>query len=528
MSLTKANESNRTPSTSFQLPITQVSYDEARKGSRPFVPSSRIAGMLEGKKSAGASCNVYEMEDSLESIAEGVSWAIHVLGYQGAPTVYLGNLRPEGTPISTGGTSSGALSFALPIDKHFATMRRTEKKNGAGQLIMPWNYPDRSELVRFLKHPFDAAYRAVYVPMHDTQEAQEFLADTEIIKLLAAYYDNFSTFLVKRPSHEELLTNLCTEVEIPHRGTCVLGAVNLSALPIEDFVVQFPMIMMDASSQMYAFMNLSNDYTKGTPIYCNDPLNRQFGLGLFGLASFLGASGITYRELADALYDNLCHCGGAFAKIHEVSEYSDAVAGRSLAHMVVAGLARGYALATKNVKGYVRAAFCFQPTVSTAHRSFDHFGYHSSPELQPVVGLKHDDAVSTILKSAQKGDRNIDYHPRTWTVYDVGYGDYRDLSGAFQLLINSTGLAHRHSHCYYGERFTPDTLRSWYGDEPFKHIRSLYYRLKFANQESLRKDELWQSTNGINDEDFNVDTFLSGLEQSEHQQPGQITCDCEG
>lgn len=512
---------------SFRLPIERVPLADRIDGRQRFQLSSRIKAMLKGVKSAGASCNVYEVQDSLSDIADATSWAIHVLGYQGAPTLYLGNLRPEGSPISSGGTASGAVSFAMPFDAHAANLRRSEKKNGALQLIMPWNYKSREELIKFLNAPFDAAYRAIYVPPIDTPEAEELLADEAMLKLLAEYYDRNYTFLVKRPSDPRLLTNLCTEVEIPHRGTCVLGAMNAAAFEWDQFPYVFADEMASAAKQMYHYMNLSNDFIKNTPIFCDSPLNRQFGLGLFGLASFLGREGITYRQFADALLENIVRCGGSAATIGAVSDYSLNVMERSKAHRVVAGLALGYAKATEEVKGRVRAAFCFQPTVSTAHRSFDVSGYYSSPELQPVIGQRNDDAVTTLLKSGVKGDRVIDYHPATWTVYEVPYEDYADASAGMQMLINSTGLAHRHSHCYYGERFDVNTLVAWYKDDVFKHIRSLYYRHKFPNASNMKKDTLWQDTDEIVEADFNLDAFFSHMEGQE-QLPGQIQCDCEG
>jgi ribonucleotide reductase alpha subunit len=489
-----------------------------------FEPSSRISALEQGRKSAGASCNVFVMEDSIDSIAEGIAWSVQVLAYQGAPTVYLGKLRPPGAPISSGGTSSGPVSFAEILDAVFASMRRTEKKNGAGQLIMPWNYPDRQELVKFLTHPFKAAYRAVYVPRPNTEEADKLLRDKELVQLLSQAYDNFQCFLVKEPAGAGLFTNLCTEVEIPHRGTCVLGAINLSQFSLSSLVEKFSCVMKEAAKCMYKHMRQSNELIKSTPLFCNDPRNRQFGLGLFGMASFLGANGVSYRELADALLHIIYACGGRFATIEEIYQLAEDLQEQSLANQIVAALARGYLAAAQEVEGLVERAFCFQPTVSTAHRSTDRFGFVSSPELQPVIGLKTEESVRTIIKSAVKGDKLIDYHPRTWTVYEVPYEDYRDLSAAMQLLIQSTGLAHRHSHCFYGEKFTEEDFVSWFTKEPFLHIQSLYYRLKPANDASLRKDQLWQSTEGIVDFDFDVDQALAEWAQ----QPGQISCACEG
>jgi hypothetical protein len=499
------------------------------KLSKYFETSSRIQAQQAGKKSVGASCNVFEIQDSIDSIAEAQAWSTHVLAQQGAPSLYLGNIRTNGASISTGGSASGPTSFGLIFDQIFSSMRRTEKKNGAGLLSMPWNYPDLDELKRFLDAPFKAAYRAIYLPAPNTPEANDFLNDNERVLLLASAYNDFKCFLVKKPE-SGLFINLCTEVELPHRGTCVLGAINLSQFTRTNFHSLFPKVMQAASKCMLRHMKQSNKAIKGTFLDCSDPRNKQFGLGLFGLASFLGQNSISYEQLAIALWRVLDLAdtelyGSVEQNTLTIDKIVDAASFccsqyKGFEWEFVLSLVLGYKAATQEIQGKAIKAFCFQPTVSTAHRCFDRKGFVSSPELQPVIGARTPEGVKTILKSAVKGDRIVAYHPKTWTVYDVDYKDYAYVSAAFQKIIDSTGLAHRHSHCFYGEQFESFQLKSWYLNSRFKHIKSLYYRLNLPNAESLLKDELWQTTEGIEPEGFSW-TDLA-------QQPGQISCACEG
>jgi hypothetical protein len=494
-----------------------------------FEISSRIKAHQDGKKSVGASCNVFEIKDSIESIAEAQAWATHVLAQQGAPSVYLGNIRTNGAAISTGGTASGPTSFGLIFDQIYASMRRTEKKNGAGLLSMPWNYPDREELKRFLNAPFKAAYRAIYVPAPNTTEAQVLLKDGELMDLLSSAYNDFKCFLVKQPE-DGLLLNLCTEVEIPHRGTCVLGSINLTQFTQTNFYSLFPKVMKAAAKRMLHHMKQSNKAIKGTFLDCRDTRNKQFGLGLFGLASFLGQNSISYEQLAAALWRVLdfasTHlCGDGQQNTLTIDMIVDAASFCCAEYQgfeweIVHALALGYQAAAQEVQGQVHKAFCFQPTVSTAHRCFDRKGFVSSPELQPVIGARTPEGVKTILKSAVGGDKLISYHPKTWTVYDVDYEDYAYVSAAFQKIIDSTGLAHRHSHCFYGDKFGSFELRKWYVNSRLANIKSLYYRLSLPNAESLLKNELWQTTEGIEPEGFSLEELA--------QQPGQISCACEG
>lgn len=479
-----------------------------------MVLSSRIQALENGLKSIGASCNVFRVDDSIDSIASAMEWSMQVLAYQGAPSLDFSNVRAKGSRIATGGTSSGAVSFMEPFDSILSVMRRTEKKNSAGIVYLDYSHP---ELDDFLAAPLKHAYKGVYVPMHGTPEADALLSNTKMMEKLAAAYDGFNCFLVKRPLNN-LLTNLCTEVEIPHKGTCILASFNLASYPnLDHFFHSFPNDFAAACETLVGYMNQSLAAARGTKLECTDPQNRQVGMGLFGLASALAIYGITYAELANSFskvffdttaFDTTARLSDEHSVIDvfyaatsflDLSQPSDAF---------VYALVKGYYVATFTIGSKVHRAFCIQPTVSTAQRSYDSQSYHASPEIQPVLGLKHNAAVSTIVKSAIKGDARIDYHPQTETIYEVPYETYSEVSSYFQRLFNSTGLAHRHSHCFYDREFTVDHLRKFYEHPLHSEIKSLYYRLPWqVNPEAMDKSQLWQSTDGIFDED--LDSFLS-------------------
>lgn len=504
--------------TNFIKPINRSKINLQGIGS--YQPSSRIQGLETGSsKSIGASCNVFAVQDSIYSIAAAHAWAYQVMAYQGAPSIDFSNLRPIDSELSTGGYSSGAVSFMRPFDAIVSTMRRSEKKNGAGIAYLDWGHP---ELDSFLAADFGGAYKGVYIPMHDTPEAKAFMSQKETIVKLAKAYDNFQCFLVKRPlpiDHEPMFVNLCTEVEIPHRGTCVLGACNLSIYySLEEFATLFPIDFTQAAVKLYQSMLRSQQAAASSPLVCHSDLNNQFGLGVFGLASALAKFGIRYSDLAYEMHL-------LFASFHEYQPSTQELRGRlkmtslcSPARMFLSTVIDAYALASRQLGHTVRAAFCIQPTVSTAQRCYDSSGYHVSPEIQPVRGLRHADAVSTIIKSAIKGDSQVDYHPDTETIDDVPMSIYSIVAAGWQMIMNSTGLAHRHSFCWYGDSFYPMDLKNLYDNWMLKNIKSLYYRLpNNANTEAMKKDTLWQDTGDI----------AADIDLSQFCTIDDSTCDCQ-
>lgn len=503
--------------TDFKKPFEVATPVEKARGKQPFFPSSRVLALVNGtSKSIGASCNVFQVSDSLESIGASIAWTYSVLGYQGAPSVYY-QLRAEGEPLSTGGTSSGLVAFAEDFDRVVSHMRRAEKKNGAGLASIDYSH---KELDKFLAADFKAAYKAVYVPSTHSPEMEKLLKDTKMLNKLAKAYNNFQTFLVKRPlpyGGEPLMVNLCTEVEIPHMGTCVLGAINLSYFKsIADLARDLTVVMSKAVVDMIDYKRKSELAMRSSPLWCYSKANNQFGLGLFGLASFLAQVGVTYEELASAFLE----IAGIDKDVHEMAEFLHEVSKsrESKAFSILYALYRAYANATLICEDKVRAAFCFQPTVSTSQIAFTAEGYNVSAELQPVIGLAHEDAVTTQVKSQLRGDKLLHYHPDTETIFSVPYEVYLDVARGFQQLIDSTGLGHRHSLCYYGEKFTRKELVSFLrGNE-----KSLYYRLNpNQNVEALKKDVLWQTIEEgeLTEPDFNLDNIG-------RQQLGEIECDC--
>jgi len=469
-----------------------------------FQPSSRITAMVEGRKSTGASCNTYQLEDSISSIADGHAWSYKVLAYQGAPSIDFSNLRPKDSPLSTGGHSSGAVSFIEPFDAIVSTMRRQDKKNGAGIAYLNYDHP---EIDSFLSLNTRGAYKAVYIPMHNTKEAELFLSDEALVEKLSRAYNEFKCFLVKRPLPTKygtpLLVNLCTEIEIPHRGSCVLGAINLGQFN-KDNLNELPKVFSEAALEMYGYLCDSIKISKVVGLSSeHKKANFQFGLGVYGLASLLANLGMTYEEFDHELRE-LCenHDGTGLALWLD------------LAYQGAASLLRPLG---------VRAAFCIQPTVSTARRSKDINGFDVSPEIQPVVGMRHEGGVSTIVKSGVKGDTNITYDPRVETIEDVPYEVYARISANWQRMMDNTKLAHRHSHCFYGQKFTADSLRALYLDPTLKHIKSIYYRLPYnQNPSAMDKGSLWKDFGKESLVDFDVDALLNGC-----QIAGGIECECQ-
>ncbi len=193
-----------------------------------------------------------------------------------------------------------------------------------------------------------------------------------------------------------------------------------------------------------------------------------------------------------------------------------------LADTLVHELLRAYHFATEEVKHYVCKAFCVQPSATGAYECADASGFYSSPELQPVIGIRDASGVHTLRKSQLKGDTVVKFHPRTQTIDEVPYPLYARLCHLWQVLLDSTGLAHRHSACYYGSTFDSSNLRSFVESKQ----KSLYYRLPQYNPAALDKSQVGTGLEFA--EDFSLDSLLVGGSCSLEQQPFDSDCGCGG
>jgi Ribonucleotide reductase, barrel domain len=478
-----------------------LSYERFRK-------SDRLNAFLTGStKSTGFSCNTFVVGDSIGSIAEAAEWSLQVSAYQGAPSVDLSSLRPRNSRIASGGESSGAASFSKVFDAIVGSMRRPTKKNGAGIVWLRYDHPDLEE---FFMSDFYAAYKGVYIPANSDQEAQQKLLESpELLERLATAYDEGVCFICKTPdvglNNEPLVLNLCTEVEIPHRGGCTLGVINLSQYTTAT-IWELPNDFMDAALAMETDVNKVLQELPNTPLFCTSPNNKQFGLGVSGLASLLANCGVSYAAFTTALEDVVAW----ETRIWEIVDRAEYLKTTSTSALLVYHICKAYEQATTALNRRVTKAFCVQPSATGAYQCADSSGYHSSPELQPVIGIRDGNGVHTIRKSQLLGDEKIVFHPATETVNDVPYAVYARLCNAWQQLLDSTGLAHRHSACWYsstGASFTVDDLRKFI-EAPRK---SLYYRLPSYNEVAIDKSQVGTGLTCAFD--------LSDLE------PG---CDCAG
>jgi hypothetical protein len=400
------------------------------------------------------SCAVIVVEDSMEG-KDGIeaSWRFtsHGLRNGAGVAVHLSKLRPRGEENGKGLTASGPCSFGKIYSTLNEILRRGGRfKNGAVVLHLDYDHPDAMEFVSMERKELQWAKRAINVDEHFFERTSpEFR--TKLIQGIS----NGDVWLVKKKYNakgERVYFQVCLEVAMPSRGTCLLEHINAGACGIQDLRHAFRQGMKELC-ELHALTGVGR-----TGEYLPPEEDRQVGLGILGLANFLSIHSISYADLGEAL--EAYNLG-----TDEWDSWHETEAG-----YVVSALDMAIGEAAKVARAYgMERAFAIAPTASCSYRYLDTRGFTTAPEIAPPIARLVDRDSETM------GVERFDYGP-VETAEEVGWQAFRKVADGIMRLLDSTGLLHGYSMNWFADLVVcdEDFLKEWL-DSP---QTSLYYALQ--------------------------------------------------
>jgi len=432
------------------------------------------------------SCTVIEVSDSMDYGEDSIeaSWRFvsHALRYGAGVAVHLSKLRARGTENGKGLVASGPVSFGKIYSCLNEQLRRGGVyKNGAVVLHLDIEHSDILEFVTTPRHELPWAKRCVNVTVNTWNDATDDVKD-EILKGIAR--GDIWLAKVRYDQHgKRIFANVCLEVFLKSRGSCLLQHVNLGACRPEDITSAFA-VGMSELIELHAKTGVEK-----TGEYLTQEADRQVGLGVLGLANLLALEEITYAQFADAL-DELPEATPEATKLVEQIR-----AGFSVA----ASLARS---------ANMDRAFAIAPTASCSYRYTDRAGYTTAPEIAPPIGRTVDRDSSTF------GVQQFDYG-NVETADSVGWDAYFRVCNGIVQMMHDTGLSHGYSFNSWSDvvQYDEDFIQSWLASPQ----TSLYYSLQ-VNQNTQAKDDAmvalddqfdfdFSDIDADNDTDANYDVF---------------------
>ena len=241
------------------------------------------------------SCTVFVVENEMEG-PNGIeaSWrfASHALRYGEGCAIHLSKLDPKNHERPSGVTASGPVSFGKIYSTLNEILRRGGVyKNGAIVLHLDMDHPDCLEFVQASRQELPWVKRCVNIT-NDWWEACTFKEE-----LLYAIKSG-DVWLNKVKYDKEgnrVYGNVCLEVYLPSRGTCLLQHINLGSCDVGNLESAF----VDGMTQLCELHAKTNVDASGE--YLSPTIDRQVGLGMLGLLISCDALGCRIKNLAKAL-----------------------------------------------------------------------------------------------------------------------------------------------------------------------------------------------------------------------------------
>ena len=438
------------------------------------------------------SCTVFVVEDSMEG-PNGIeaSWKFvsHALRYGAGVAVHLSKLRPKGTESIKGSdtlVASGPTSFAKIYSTLNEILRRGGTyRNGACVIHLDITHPDILDFVQCPRQELPWVKRCV-----DLTESAWSETDTGTKEAILRGIAKGDIWLNKIKHDEQgnrIYSNVCLEVYLPSRGTCLLQHLNMSACLIGDLRSGF----REGMSTLCELHGRTGVGESGE--YLTPDIDRQVGFGLLGLANFLANNKITYAEFGKAL------------EATNNAEPYEGYAGLAAREFYL-GIQEAANIAREN---NMQRAFAIAPTASCSYRSKDLKGYTATPEIAPPIARTVDrDSGEFGVEQVQYGNVEI--------ASEVGWENYKKVADQIMIMLNRTGLLHGYSFNSWSDMVTYDEafVTEWLQSPQ----TSLYYSLQVMGDVQDKSD----AYAALDQSD--VDEYLESLMSNK---PDEIACDCQ-
>lgn len=347
----------------------------------PNSPCLRNAGRKRGMLHA---CFILPCEDNMTEIFDTIKNMATIFKYGGGVGINFSRLRPLGAPLSSGGTSSGAISFMGIFNAITETVKQGGFRRGA---LMGIQAPEHPEILNFcrakLKGDLTNFNLSIMVTdkfmkkainhgsielVHDGTVYNKIRA-RDILDLVALgtwvtgdpgllFQDRINQDNRLYPKVVLDTTNPCSEVALPPFGACCLGSINLSKFVEGDFFnfTKFSDTLQMATRALL-HVNLLGYYPISHIAKLMLDLN-PIGVGIMGFAdtlimlgikydsqeclNFIDQLAVPYKEITNALapdsfYKRIIAPTGSLSILADCSQGIEPIFDRAYVREVVAG-----------------------------------------------------------------------------------------------------------------------------------------------------------------------------------------------
>lgn len=306
----------------LQMPGFAQKFEEYM--SKGFYSLSTPVWINFGKqKGLPISCYGSNIDDNLDSILNAGREIGMMSKYGGGTSCYLGNIRPRGSGISTGGHADGPVHYARIYDTVVDVCKQSEARRGACAAYLPLEHPDIMEFLDIGTEGNPIQNLQYGVTVTNNWMEQMRAGDKDKRKVWAKVIQRRSEFgfpyiMFKDNSNDNspykeigmeiTASNLCSEIQLPtdtyNSFVCCLGSINL--LHWDEI------IKTDAIETYVFFLNaVMDEFIKKAEVkaglkraYNFAKQHRAIGLGVLGYHSLFQSKLIEFESLAAKQLNN--------------------------------------------------------------------------------------------------------------------------------------------------------------------------------------------------------------------------------
>ncbi len=286
------------------------------------------------QKGLPISCYGSNIDDNLDSILNAGREIGMMSKYGGGTSAYLGNIRPRGAVISTGGLADGPVHYAKIYDTVVDVCKQSEARRGACAVYLPIEHPDAADFLDIGTegNPIQNLQYGITVTDKWLNEMKEGDLDKRALWAKVIQRRNefgFPYIMFKDNSNnnspykelgmEITASNLCSEIQLPtdsyNSFVCCLGSINLlhwdeilKTDAVETYVFFLNAVMNEFIAKAEVKAGLKRAYTFAKK-------HRAIGLGVLGYHSLLQSKLIEFESMEAKGLNNQI-----FKYLNEVSE----------------------------------------------------------------------------------------------------------------------------------------------------------------------------------------------------------------
>jgi len=268
------------------------------------------------------SCYGSNIDDSSDSILNANRELGMMSKYGGGTSAYLGNIRPRGSDISTGGKADGPVHYARMYDTVIDVFKQSEARRGACAVYLPVEHSDIEEFLDIGTEGNPIQNLQYGVTITDAWLESMKQGDPDKRKIWAKIIQRRSEFgfpyimfkdntnnntPYKKLGLEITASNLCSEIQLPTNSfesfVCCIGSINLlhwdeiektDAIEIYTYFLNAVLDEFITKAEHLAGMKRAWRFAKN---------HRAIGVGVLGYHSLLQSKLIEFESLQAKQYN---------------------------------------------------------------------------------------------------------------------------------------------------------------------------------------------------------------------------------